>query len=204
MGLPATLRFLAALALRASVSKAQRDARGYDRALAASNATAAPTAAPLVGGGGADHDLKKENVYIVVGCMITVLLTVVCCFKCWPHLEYERAKRNNRIYPGAVIVVKPASPGTAAPLVFGHQSYDLPTPAERKTQLRRHEKNSSAERAARETKMLEHEKAEAVAREAEPPPTPEVAPRTSAMGSARFFAHLPPAKGAKGPSAGVA
>jgi len=189
----------------------------------AANATAAPSPAPAAssGAGGDDDDFETRDVYVVVGGMGAVLVTVLLCFKTWPHLEYERAKRNNKIYPGALIVIKPASPGTAAPLVFGHRSYDLPTPADRRTQIRRAEKNKSAERALRITAMLKHEqeKAAAEAREAvpasppppataaaRPPPVVDYRRSSDGVGNASFFGQLaaagPPAPAA--PSKGLA
>lgn len=149
----------------------------------ATGATAAPTPAPsltpvpsltpapvpLSEDGDDDDDdvlFGGDNVLVMAGVCV-VVLCVACCFKVMPHLEYERAKLNNKIYPGTVMVVKPASPGKIPPLIFGPQSYDIPTPRQQQRASERATKRMSAAHKERETAMIEHERKQAEERKQE-------------------------------------
>ena len=120
--------------------------------------SAAPTAPRGNDGDDGDDDLNSENAVMVGGGVLVVVLCVFCCFKLLPHFEYERAKHNNKLYPGTVMVVKPASPGRVAPLMFGPESYDIPTPNQQRKASERATKHLSVEHKNRVTAMIEHDR----------------------------------------------
>ncbi|KAH8075671.1 hypothetical protein JL721_1685 [Aureococcus anophagefferens] len=154
--------------------------------------SAAPTAPRGDDGDDGDDDLNSENAVMVGGGVLVVVLCVFCCFKLLPHLEYERAKHNNKLYPGTVMVVKPASPGRVAPLMFGPESYDIPTPNQQRKASERATKHLSVEHKNRVTAMIEHDRKRAEEQAKEDLELLDVVPSPKAPGERRSVAVATP------------
>ncbi|KAH8043479.1 hypothetical protein JL722_15188 [Aureococcus anophagefferens] len=107
--------------------------------------SAAPTAPRGDDGDDGDDDLNSENAVMVGG---GVLVVVLCVFAAslLPHFEYERAKHNNKLYPGTVMVRK-ASERATKHLSVEHKN--------RVTAMIEHDRKRAEEQAKEDLELLD-------------------------------------------------